>query len=525
MAKKRQRGNGQGSLFKRQGRGPWLATWFDHNGKRHEKSTRTTDKAAAERILAKYVTDTALRREGVVDPHLDAISDESRRTIESHLTDYEAKLKTANRTTQHIETTIGYIRAISSAADWATVADIDADAVNRYAGTLREAGWSARTVQAYLTAIKGFAKWMARHQKLLRDPLASVTTPNPKSNRRRERRILLHEEWDWVRATTTDGPARLGMTDNERVLLYVVAIQTGLRSSELRSLTRGSLYLDADRPYITCKAGSTKNAKDARQYIQPDLADALREHIATKAPGAAVFSLPNKDQVADMLRADLFDARQGWLKAAKHDPDEYERRTQSDFLADVNHEGEHLDFHSLRHTCGAWLAMTGAHPKEVQSVMRHSSITLTMDTYGHLFPGREADAVARLPGMMEPHAKQATGTLGVADSAQQYTQQWQRETTHTHANQCNETSHRSQPHDDHKPFQGAKIGKPVRSNAMPDTNWPGRVRTCNLLIQSQAFCQLNYGPMLLRPSMLVSPQYASTRFLVSGSPTANAASA
>ena len=41
------------------------------------------------------------------------------------------------------------------------------------------------------------------------------------------------------------------------------------------------------------------------------------------------------------------------------------RREQSDFLADVNHEGERLDFHSLRHTCGAWLAMTGAHPKAV----------------------------------------------------------------------------------------------------------------------------------------------------------------
>ncbi len=30
----------------------------------------------------------------------------------------------------------------------------------------------------------------------------------------------------------------------------------------------------------------------------------------------------------------------------------------------------------IRYTCGSWLAMTGAHPK----VMRHQSITLTMDT-------------------------------------------------------------------------------------------------------------------------------------------------
>jgi hypothetical protein len=33
------------------------------------------------------------------------------------------------------------------------------------------------------------------------------------------------------------------------------------------------------------------------------------------------------------------------------------------------------------------------HPKVVQTIMRHSQITLTMDTYGHLFPGQAAEAV------------------------------------------------------------------------------------------------------------------------------------
>ena len=45
--------------------------------------------------------------------------------------------------------------------------------------------------------------------------------------------------------------------------------------------------------------------------------------------------------------------------------------------------------------------------------MRHSVITLTMDTYGHLFPGQEADTVARLPNLLSdplPEAMQATGT-------------------------------------------------------------------------------------------------------------------
>ncbi len=71
------------------------------------------------------------------------------------------------------------------------------------------------------------------------------------------------EEWRWVRATLAEGAEREGMPAEERMLLYAVAIQTGLRSSELRSLTRGRLFLDGDEPFVTCKAGSTKSRQDA----------------------------------------------------------------------------------------------------------------------------------------------------------------------------------------------------------------------------------------------------------------------
>jgi len=197
------------------------------------------------------------------------------------------------------------------------------------------------------------------------------------------------------------------------VLLFETAIQTGLRSNELRSLTRGRLYLTGEKPYITCKAGSTKNRKEARQYILPYLADRLRDHIATKAPNAPVFSLPADYEMAEMLRADLDDARKAWLDESRHDPEELANCEQSDFLNVVNHEGESLDFHALRHTCGGWLAMSGAHTKSIQSVMRHSSIVLTMDTYGHLIPGQEAETVARMSHLMKddhPQALKATGT-------------------------------------------------------------------------------------------------------------------
>jgi len=328
------------------------------------------------------------------------------------LADFRAKMAAAGRDPKHVSSTIDYIEKVCSAADFGIIGAITADGVNAYAQDLGQRR-SARTVQAYLTAIKGFTRWLAQDGKLPADPLASVRKPNPKADRRRERRMLLPEEWTWLRSVTlAEGVERFGIAAGERVLLYATAVQTGLRSSELRSLIRRRLFLEGERLHITCAAGSTKNKREARQYIQPELAAELRAHVATKALAAAVFAMPPIEEVAGMLRSDLADARREWLRAARHDPQERASRADSDFLAPVNHEGETLDFHGLRHTCGAWLAMNGAHPKAVQAVMRHSTITPTMDTYGHLFPGQEAETVARLPSMLPalPEVLRATGT-------------------------------------------------------------------------------------------------------------------
>lgn len=272
---------------------------------------------------------------------------------------------------------------------------------NRYAAELRlKKKRSSRTIQGYLTAIKSFTSWLAINHKIVRDPLVSVRKPNPQADRRRWRRMLLPDEWNWLRDATAAGPERGDMPANERVLLYAVAIQTGLRSSELRSLTRGQLFLDQQQPFITCEAGSTKDGNKARQYIQSDLARDLQVFLATQSPERPVFKMPHVTNVARMLRGDLQAARDEWLKQAKNNPAELAKREASDFLRPKNFEGEYLDFHSLRHTCGAWLAMAGAHPKAVQAIMRHSTIVLTMDTYGHLFPGQEAETISRLPKMM-----------------------------------------------------------------------------------------------------------------------------
>jgi hypothetical protein len=50
-----------------------------------------------------------------------------------------------------------------------------------------------------------------------------------------------------------------------------------------------------------------------------------------------------------------------------------------------------LRFHDLRHTAVALAIAQGAHPKAIQARMGHSSVQVTLDRYGHLFPELDAD--------------------------------------------------------------------------------------------------------------------------------------
>jgi integrase len=52
--------------------------------------------------------------------------------------------------------------------------------------------------------------------------------------------------------------------------------------------------------------------------------------------------------------------------------------------------------HDLRHTAATALLVEGVHPKVVQDMLGHSTITTTMDTYSHVMPTLQADAVRRL---------------------------------------------------------------------------------------------------------------------------------
>jgi integrase len=60
----------------------------------------------------------------------------------------------------------------------------------------------------------------------------------------------------------------------------------------------------------------------------------------------------------------------------------------------------HIRFHDLRHTAASMLALQNAHPKTVQSLLGHSRISVTPDTYSHLFPTMQREAANKMDELL-----------------------------------------------------------------------------------------------------------------------------
>ncbi|HXY92089.1 MAG TPA: tyrosine-type recombinase/integrase [Acidimicrobiia bacterium] len=55
-----------------------------------------------------------------------------------------------------------------------------------------------------------------------------------------------------------------------------------------------------------------------------------------------------------------------------------------------------IRFHDLRHSHATHLLAAGTNVKLVSERLGHATVAFTLDTYGHVLPGQQADAVAAL---------------------------------------------------------------------------------------------------------------------------------
>lgn len=175
-------------------------------------------------------------------------------------------------------------------------------------------------------------------------------------------------------------------------LFFLLAIFAGLRASELRGLTWGAVDLERGVVNVRQRAdrwgrmGPPKSEEAFRTVpLPPILIEGLRDlrgpdsnyNVLIFANGAVNpdthANIINRHLIPSMILANL-------IKMTLN--------KQGEEVVKAKYSG----LHCLRHFYAAWCISPksagglGLGPKSVQARLGHSTIQLTMDTYGHLFP-------------------------------------------------------------------------------------------------------------------------------------------
>jgi integrase len=176
--------------------------------------------------------------------------------------------------------------------------------------------------------------------------------------------------------------------------LLVLAITTGMRRGELLALR----WQDIDFEHHSLQVRRTvdffagyggyvesepKTAKGRRMIaLPPFVIEALRQHrveqLEVRLKAGADWE--EHDLVFTGLRGNYLNPR-------------YILKLFAQVLrgADL----PHLRFHDLRHSAATLLLGMGVHPKVVQEILGHSHIGMTMDTYSHVLPSVQKEAMEK----------------------------------------------------------------------------------------------------------------------------------
>lgn len=354
--------------------GKWTMCFVGADGKKKQK-VGVTDKAESLRIANKLEREARLVREGLLDPAEKDRREAGLRALSEHLDEYRAHMIAKGGTAKHADRTSRALRRLLASASITSVASLAFDRIQKAIGDMAAEGTSARTCNFYLAAVKTFATWLELANRVDRAPrgLMGLKPRNEKEDRRLVRRALTKDELDrLLEATEMADPieasrapraqgflrdSRRWITGPERAALYRLAMGTGFRARELRTLTPERFHLDGDEPSVEVLAGYEKNGKGTVQPITRELAAGFRPFLEGKESGKPVLEVPIK--TAKMLRADLERAGIPYKDKA----------------------GRVVDFHALRGSYVTHLIMAGVNPKIVQALARHSTITLTLDRY------------------------------------------------------------------------------------------------------------------------------------------------
>ena len=228
---------------------------------------------------------------------------------------------------------------------------------------LRQKGTSQQTCKHLVRHAKQFTKFLLGDDRIEVDPLRKLRPPKV-TERKHRRRALDPAECTKLMVAARSGESMFDLSGPDREALYLTALHTGYRASELGRLTVANLHFEGGHPHISLAAVNTKNRGEARIPLRDAaVVQLLKGWVTGKSREAKLW--PGNWAInrggGKMMQQDLKTAG-----------------------IPYEVEGRKADFHALRYTYITNLIKAGEHPAYVQRLARHSDINLTFRVYADL---------------------------------------------------------------------------------------------------------------------------------------------
>jgi integrase len=368
----------------------WYYRFTDSDGTKRER-TGCPDRRATEEMARAAETGAAKIKAGLIDTATIRRQTEGRRLIGDHLGDWHRAMVAKGRTVKHADLSQNRATRVASLARATRLDDLQPAKIQHALAALKDEGLSLESVNHHRACIRAFIRWARADGRLRDDPMLGVTGYNAKEDVRHARRDLSDAELTQLIEGAYRGPESYGLSGTDRALAYRLALATGFRADEIRSLTPESFRLDAPYPRIVLRPADEKARRGVEQPCPAALADDLRRWLVGKAPGQPV--LPLHHETAKMIRKDL----------------------EAVGIAYETEEGA-FDFHALRGAFISRVERSGASVKTLQTLARHAKAETTLARYARASIMDVVGAVENLPdlGKRSPRAEPmaATGTDG-----------------------------------------------------------------------------------------------------------------
>lgn len=304
--------------------------------------------------------------------------------ISGHVDAWTEHMRREGRTEKHIIDVERRVRGILEAGSIKSWSALSVARVQTALDKLKDKGGnpiSTRNRNGYMGAAKAFANFMVRADRAQFNPLQRMRKTRVSST---HRRALSREEVPWLLEAARTGEVlrnkRWSGTGEDRFLVYLVELQTGLRASALGQLCVKDFRLDDRVPCVRVPKALEKNRTENNIPLPAHVVAELKRAFALKAPHAPALNCPRCGDTAWMVRQDMTAAKAAYVKAGRT-AEERAKRADDSFLA-IKVEGRlPFDFHSLRVTAGTLLQEAGVPIGFVQKILNHKTLAMTLNNY------------------------------------------------------------------------------------------------------------------------------------------------